>query len=134
MHSHAVGISGAIRRHAWIVAHENDEISQRSDHRSPRRRSIVDRSRGDRHGRVESAVGGEVLDLDVHEHPVAAGIEHVVERRTATPRRDVDPPGAGSWRTSSRPDAVQPHVELDAVGALLIGEAERLGRVLGGVA
>ena len=66
---------------------------------------LVDRAAGDRHRRVESAVGREVLDLDVDEHLVAARVERVVERRDG--RRSV---------TSTGGERVVPHEQLGPIG------------------
>ena len=96
---------------------------------APRRRELVERRPGDRHRRVEPTVGRQVLDLDVHQH-LARRTRRAPSASVGTDADSAPSGASGSWRTSSSPDRREPNVELDAVGSLRIGEAERLDGVL----
>ena len=116
------------------MAHENDEMSHRPDWPEPRRRNSSIVVAGDRHRRVETSVGRQVLDLDVDEHLGAAGVEGSGQRRHGSPGvLSADgTAGRDEWIVADEQFAGRrdPHIELHTVGALLVGEFERLDRVL----
>ena len=91
---------------------------------------LVDDRDDHRHRRVVVGIDLRVLDLDVHEHPIAARVEHLGERRRTECVQVVErlrQRVVGHEQPAVRGAS---HVEFDAVGAHSVGERKGLGGVL----
>ena len=118
------------------------EVERRDEHVVPAVRVAeeLDDRRGHAVRRVVVGVAGQVLHLDVDEHP-GAGVERLLERRDLGPGgadlglgslgEHAEAAGVGVVVHDQRAVGGPVDVELDPVGAERAGGHERLQRVLG---